>query len=156
MLLDKDGTGRVRFQGKLGIFKRNQAGLRIPLSSHASWSHFRCLFAGLLSHRRDQVLVSSLNPQRWGAKPHLQPQALHSQRSPGTSAVPNQTQCHKQGLEPMAGCPWPAWRKGQQQDKGMTWIDPALRAKAGSGTAREHSQHCPSFSPAMQSTCCLN
>lgn len=63
----------------------------------------------------------------------------------GDSAVANQTQCHKQGLEQMVGCPRTAWRKRQQQDKVMMWIGPALRATAGPG--REHSQHCPSFSP---------
>lgn len=158
-LLDKDGPGRVKLQGKLGIFKGNQPGLRILLSSHESWSHLTCLFTGLLSHRRGPGAgVSSLNPQWWGAKLYLQPQALHSEMSPGDPAGANQIQWHKQGQEQMVGCPWTAWRKRQQQDKVIVWIGACPQ---GHSWPRHSQRTQPALSilqstTTVQSTRCLN
>lgn len=60
-----------------------------------------------------QALPPAPGPAQWEVSQH--------------PAVANQTQCHKQGLEQMAGCPWTAWRKRQQQDKGINvdWIPPS-------------------------------
>lgn len=138
MVLDKDGPGRVRSQGKLGIFKRNQAGLRIPLCSHASGPHFMCLFTGLLSHRRDP-----------GAGAITKPSALGSQALPPApgSALRFSWKIRLSASNRV----WNKWLAVHEVlgGKGSSRIRLFYGlgcATVGPGTARELSQHCPSSS----------
>lgn len=80
-----------------------------------------------------RVLVSSLNPQ-W-----LEPSFTSSPRLC--------RECHKQSQEQCLAVHELLGGEGSSSVRFLCGLDPALRGTAGPGTAREHSQHCPSFSP---------